>query len=156
MSGLIELVFEGLSADDACKILYKIIEPKNVLEVTSTEWGVLEYCQLPKILVNSLENRSAPASIFVKAESASVGEVCLSKPLLRLLSFEGLCDFAIIFEASDIFGTSRDEAAMKLSEGARLLVADVTLHDYYCGIEPATDEETRFFSSKDFGPLHKF
>ncbi|WP_146749460.1 hypothetical protein [Paracidovorax anthurii] len=153
MNGLIELVFDGISVHYINGLVCEIIQQGNILEITGTEVGAIDASRLEHELVSMLRNCLVPASMFLKVDLIEVGGVGISSPLLRILSFEGKGELAVLFEASDIDEASRNDAAIKLADGARSLAIKAQAHDFYCGFEPATDRKTRLFSANESGPV---
>jgi len=70
---------------------------------------------------------------------------------LRIFRYEGKIDIEISFDASDIKWVNRVMCSAK--EFSKELPRKFGIKNIYGGMEPASDEDTRYFTNDEFGPL---
>ncbi|HEY9897852.1 MAG TPA: hypothetical protein V6D00_01610 [Pantanalinema sp.] len=155
MDGLIELIFEGVSDGAVDRLVYDLLQGVDILEISPSEFGIIGQTQINNDLMPLLKKEAAPASIFLRAAFATIGGVPIRSPLVRILRFEGSNEVAVVFGSANIDAGDRQDAVKRLAAGSSMLANSVGVSEYYCGIEPATDERTRLFYRDKIGPLDK-
>jgi hypothetical protein len=153
MDGLIELIFERVPDGAVDKLVNDLLQGVGILELSHSELGSLDPKKAGQDLMPLLKQEAEPSSIFVRAAIATIGDVPIRSPLVRILRFEGSNEVAVVFGSADVDATDRQDVVTKLAAGAKVLASSADVPEYYCGFEPATDEKTRLFSWDKIGPL---
>jgi hypothetical protein len=126
---LTELVFEGLSGSTAQQLAHEVLGRPAVLP-TANE-GVVDV-ELPRLEVDE--------------------RTVLQKVHVRILRYEDQFDVEVNFIPRDAEGGSSEGMMDALHQYAMRLSQRHHVDSYYAGIEPASDEETRFFTGAVRGP----
>lgn len=103
--------------------------------------------------IRSFINLSDDASLIVKLSSLNITGYTIPQVLLRLLKYDGKYDIDFTFDESSLIGFNTKE----LMEDMYIHILGITkqyqISGFFGGIEPASDEDTRYFSSNGCGPL---
>lgn len=127
---LTELVFEGLDEATALQLSQEILHRRVVLP--TLDEGVFE----TEISRLELGERTA-----------------LNNAHIRVIRYDhDVYDVEVNFIPSGVEGVSPDVLMEELHEFAVRLGTAHGVESYYAGLEPASDEETRFFSGAERGP----
>lgn len=155
MNGLIELIFERVPDGALNKLVSDLLQGAGILELSHSELGCIETNNTCRDLLLLLNKSLEPSSIFIRSAYVSIGDVEICCPLIRILRFEGLNEVAVIFAGTDIITTDSEDSVEKLAASATVLANNANVIDFYCGFEPAADEQTRLFSRNKIGPIVK-
>jgi hypothetical protein len=81
-------------------------------------------------------------------------EACsISNCGLRVLHYNGFYDLEINFKHSDVVIPKEYDLIDVLIEFCEYASKTCSFETCYCGLEPVSDKETRFFTNKERGPL---
>jgi hypothetical protein len=153
-SELIELVFEAIRGSQLNDFVNDLLPASNVIEIASEgvlfefkDDSVFDYFDTIK------RTDSSPTSIFIKGAFLNLDGVIINEPLVQILSYDGMIDALFIFSLADV----RTEKGIDPLETIRLsaikIAEKIDPENFFCGLEPAQDRETRFFSKDTIGPL---
>jgi|LakMenEpi03Aug12_release.lakeMendotaPanAssembly.Ray.scaffolds.fasta_scaffold438637_2 hypothetical protein len=151
---LIELVFEVVPKEQLNDLVNDLFPVSNVLQIISNDES-LEFARDAKFdYVDAIKKTELlTTAIIVKASLVFFDGVSIDNPLCQVLVYEDLVDVLIIFSLSDVRAEDGSDP-LKVIHGAASKIAEKSsVSDYYCGLEPAQDERTRFFSKNMTGPL---
>ena len=126
---LTELVFEGLSGSTALQLAEEVLGRPVVLPAANE---VLVDVELPRL---ELDEQTA-----------------LKKVHVRILTYDDQFDVEVNFIPRDAEGASLEAVMDALHRYAIRLSERHDVGSYYAGIEPASDEATRFFTGVLRGP----
>lgn len=152
MGELIELIFERVPDDAVVRLLGDLLQGAEIMDVKHSELGELD-SRVGHDLMRYLEEMNVPAAIFVRATYATLIDIPIRFPLIRILRHELSNEVSVVFSADSIDESVRRLAAIKLSGAAQTLARRADVGEYYCGFEPATDERTRLFFNGQLGPM---
>jgi hypothetical protein len=90
--------------------------------------------------------------MLVNICNLKVGEIVISSVLVRVLKYEGVFDIDFSFDENDV--VLRGQAAVDVLLTYSKEMADkFEVANCFYGVEPASDEDTRFFTSGELGPF---
>jgi hypothetical protein len=72
---------------------------------------------------------------------------------IAVYKFEDSIDVEINFKLSDLKDGDDKELATNLMKLSDSISKKFDIENYFCGLEPASDEETRIFTKQKIGPL---
>jgi len=156
MAELLEVVLENIPRSKICQLLMLLLRQAGPIteiqcsaaiklssETNISEDEVKRFLDLPD-----------DASITIKLSSLNIVGCIISSVLLRLVKYGDQYDIDFNFDESDV--TCMDTTALmkQLHKYISELGKKYKVGDWFGGIEPASDEDTRYFSGNRFGPLH--
>lgn len=156
MSELIELVFESVSTKEIWKLTDFLLRNGKVSLVKyvdifgeETIKNSVSVSDMDEIKVLKIHH------ILIKTSSLIMGELKIDNADMWIEFYpndNNYVDFLINFMISDIerFLTYDIPRIMFYSHN---LSEKVEVKNYYCGLEPAIDDETRFFTKTEIGPI---
>lgn len=155
MPELLEVVLEDVLSSEICNLFNSLMDEGG--EITKIQCSEpLNFSSNHCILedeIRSFINLSDDASLIVKLNSLNIAGYTIPQVLLRFLKYDGKYDIDFTFDEADLIGLNTKE----LMEGMYTHISDITkqyqISDFFGGIEPASDEDTRYFSSNGCGPL---
>jgi hypothetical protein len=153
MNGLVELIFEAVQNGAVKHLVYDLLNGAVVIGSSHSELGACELNTVDGDYLTSLWEAETAVSIFIRADQISIGGVLINRPVIRILRYQDTNDVSLIFDNADVIAGDRKEALRGLATGAKVLAKDSEVPKFYCGFEPATDEETRLFSGEVMGPI---
>ena len=150
MANIVEILFEKVAFEELLKYLD---ETKKGFVLESYEVSVDEY-QLEEI--SSLRDligiigRYNEGSIYLNVKQFTFDSLVLPKAGIQIFKYIDGLDLSIDIEY-DFFQSIGPLSAIQV--WANNVSAKLSAESYYCGYEPAIDEETRFFTMNRLGPL---
>lgn len=153
MNGLVELIFENVPDRDVGRLVANLLQGADVTEISHSELGRLDPSEVGDSYARLFEAAEEPASIFVKIAGASLGDVLIRHPLVRILRCNESNEVAVVFADTDVDAIDRRGAVLRMAAGAKVLAQTCGVTQFYCGYEPATDDRTRLFSGERIGPI---
>jgi hypothetical protein len=138
MGQLVEIVFEALSFKQLKNVCKDISQKEDVLEGN----------------LNNFENNLEANCIDIPLGRLSFNsDVIIDNVHLRLLNYEKQkFDVEINFNLEDIINTSTMRIETVLFNYSLGIANRNGIDNYFAGIDPASDEVTRFFTGKKLGP----
>ena len=150
-----EVVFEVDNRGAAISILGEIFaKAKNVGEINSTfETTQLSSQSFNSASLNSLLSLDGDGCITIKLINVMILEVTIPMLLLRCVKYANQFDVDFSFDldpAADalVFFTMRNLHSFAIDVANR-----INIKDFFGGLEPASDIETRYFTNLETGPL---
>ncbi len=151
MSDLIEIVFENIPFEILTRLLEDPYVPKKDLIHCrfSSEKTTIADKALPLDLKSEVGGDFDLFMNFKKIETNSFYVPCPSVNIIRRSKVISVC---FIFDLDTIIPKTPNltEALFTFSKDFSVKYGSL---NYYAGIEPAFDEETRFFTNEEFGPI---
>lgn len=145
----IELTIENVDLNSTIEYLFEIISEftlKNRNELTSE--GDIDFQSL-ETLKSSIINSSDDAFYFYVL-NVRILNTSFNMMGLQIIKYNAMNDLNIDFEESEL---KEKVSVIDLQHFASLLTNRLKASHYYCGLEPAYVEDTRFFTGNLFGPL---
>lgn len=151
MSELIEIVFEDVKKHALTSFVAELSDYGRAVkdyrllsehgENVKTDWQ--DYASVLNII-----EKITDGSLFVNLISLDMGEITLSGCALRVIRYDDRFDLEISFDSEDapLYEYMVPRFASEMAERYQV-------ENFYAGIEPAADEETRLFTRDKPGPL---
>ena len=148
MTGVVEFVFEDVARSVVASLFeYLLSRSAEVVALESTEDVGEANARSDEILRAAIVSM-LDLSILARVRQLEVGQTVIPSALVRMVKYGISFDIDVSFDA-DLCALNVKELqahVLQIAEefGVRLC---------YAGIEPAADPETRFFTSREIGPL---
>lgn len=155
MAELIEVVLEDVPKSKVYETIEHILgDAGEVMEVQCSEQiADCDQAELSEKGIKSFLELSEQASILVNVDGLKIGKVTIPSVLLRIVKYEDSVDIDFNFSESDL----RDITTADLMSKIHAYVADLGkrygISHWFGGMEPASDEDTRYFTGDEVGPL---
>ena len=151
MADTIEILFEGVSLEKLSEYLSEAIKDLNLVnyQISADNLQPIQKVDKLKSLVTALD-RHSEGSIYLNLKDFRLGVSVLPKVGIQILSYSSRLDLSIDID-SDTFQTLGSLSIVQL--WAKNVSDKLLAKNYYCGYEPASDEDTRFFAMDKLGPL---
>jgi hypothetical protein len=112
---------------------------------------IIEWDQIEKLLMN--ENDIA---IFINAKKIIIDDINIDNISFQVIKYDLKYDLNILFD-SDYYKNCLDkDGILKLYKFSKTFSKLIKAKNYYAGIEPAIDIETRIFDINKIGPFIDF
>jgi hypothetical protein len=151
MQEIIEISFEEIQLEKVTELLAKLCSTSVLsdYQISSDEPDIIINFKSQVQIFNSIDN-SSDGSFYFNFSDFKLKQLELSKVGLQIYKYNNGYDLNIHIREEEF---NQIGSISTLQGWAELIANDVSAKNYYCGYEPAIDEETRFFSGKIFGPL---
>jgi hypothetical protein len=156
MSNLLEVVFENVSKVNVSQLLlYLVYSAKRIVSAdTSEDIELLEdKGKLNKQAVESLISFSGDVTALIKLEEMKVDGIVLPLVLLRLVKYNDLYDIDFNFDRAELKHTDMPKLIKALHMSTSSLAKEYEVKNWFAGMEPASDENTRYFTNNELGSL---
>ena len=130
------------------------VNSKNVLSVSFTDdIDTVDSANLDHELLCSAVDDTESLMIHICVDVFTIGPLNIPDVMFRLLKHDEVFDIDFNFRYDDFKRLGGTSPISSLQEGVRKLALDFGAANYYAGMEPASDLDTRFFTNEKFGPL---
>lgn len=153
MHGLIELIFDSVPDSKLDALIWSLVDKTSAIEIFYSEKGNIDVSEANQGFLTLFNNEATAEAFFIKTNSAVVGSVVVNKPVVRVLRFNKTNEVMVIFSNLDL--ANSENVVTELADGAGYIADTLSISDYYCGFEPATDPRTRLFTKAEIGPFLK-
>lgn len=155
MSNLIEVVFENVGKNCVLQLLKLLITSlENIISIECTENpSLFKEGQLSEEGINPFLDFEDDVTVLIKIRSIDLGSIILPNVQLRLLKYEGQYDIEFNFDSNELENTTTTTLVKELHAYAKRIAIECGISDFCCGMEPASDEDTRYFTNDELGPL---
>lgn len=155
MAELIEIVFEKVSSEALADILIEITEQGNLVEncVVNGENCRPDWKNANQIL-NLLKDNNGEFSLICLTRFLSIYNHKVSGCQIRVTRGHNFSDLEINFESDAFVSKDKVKLITDFMNFSFEFANKYQIENYYCGLEPAVDEETRFFTKEKVGPLN--
>ena len=148
---LIELVFKDINIDEIGALLKDLssdgIEIKDfnsTCEFLNINWSSEE-----SIKKKFIENKNF--GLFINLYKLECKHVFLPKCSIVVYKYETRIDVEINFQLSDLKKAGIRNLTENLMNLAKSIAVQYQIDEYFCGLEPAQDTETRLFTNEKKG-----
>jgi hypothetical protein len=151
---LIEIAFSGASIEKIGFLLKDLTSNGKKIEnyVCSSDVKNIDWDDPASI--EEIFRRNESFCLLISLSELIEGDVCLPKCGVSIYKSKNSVDIELDFQLSDLRNPKLDKLAEDLIKLSKSIADRYGLAGYFCGIEPAKDEETRFFTNDQLGPLH--
>lgn len=154
MSNLFEVVFESVPKNNVLEFLsYLIPEPRIIVNYQFSEKNQLintnEYAEALRYFLNFYGD----ISIIINLDHIKIDDLILPEILLRLVKYGQQYDIDYNFDLNLIKDTPIPDLVKKIHNHTKNIAKDNGISNFFGGMEPASDESTRYFTNNNLGPL---
>lgn len=155
MADLLEVVLENISRSKVCQLLMLLLGyAGRIVEVQCSEGIELSSeNDISEDDVRSFISLSEDASLIVKLNNLNIAGNIIPSVLLRLIKYGDQFDIDFNFDEADIAGMGTTALMKQLHVCVSELGKEYQVSDWFGGLEPASDEDTRYFTGSELGPL---
>lgn len=146
MSNLIEITFENVSLAKIGSLLKDLCSNKVKNYSLTTEDGNIDGSSDESIEKFFFEYENF--SLFINLYKLEKNQIVIPNCSIAVFKDKESVDVILIFEESDLNHEIQD-----LMYFAKALASQYQIDLYYCGLDPAYDLDTRFFTKENIGPL---
>ncbi|WP_409523500.1 hypothetical protein [Nitrincola sp. MINF-07-Sa-05] len=155
MTNLVEVVFE--SVDEGCIIQFFLMLIQGSKKISGYQCSenipMFTEGELSEEELSRFLDFNGDASILINADDVKLGDVFLPNIQLRLVKYGCEYDVDFNFNCDEIENVSMGALINGIHSYAKSLALEFGISSYYGGMEPASDEETRYFTNEEVGPL---
>lgn len=155
MSSILEVVFEGVAKSSIFHFLAILIN--NAEKVTDFQCSenilIFESSKLSKEGMNQFLCFEGDASVLINIKAMKLIDIVLPHVQLRLIKYGRHFDIDFNFDQYELENISMPILLESLHVFAKSLASEFGVHSVYGGMEPASDEDTRYFTNEQLGPL---
>lgn len=160
MAGLFEVVFEKIAKSKTIPIVQELIEKGGRIVSAECVFGEsLNLIDAGDLDVKTLElflNSQHSGIAIINLEYFRLGSVIFPDVLIRLEKYNGFFNVDFNFKPQDLKKESMETFVAELHKYSREVAKKFNLDTFFAGMDPAEDEETRFFTNDDLGPSRKW
>ena len=155
MSEYIEIMLESIKINKAQDLLDKIISFDNIISIQYLENKKEKFINSAfKQKFQSILDRDYIENDYIKIDVSHINfnSISISLPNIWLYNNNHRLDCLIIFEIED-WKNFIEIIVPIINKNISQLAKNYNIKNYYGGLEPAKDIETRFFTKTKLGPL---
>lgn len=149
MSELYEFVFEDVPEGNLHFLLGSIFEGGKGIKLVRSSFDELEKYEGHEIKIDSFINLilgfCGNAFLIVSMGSFDMGKASVREVILRVIEYSGRYDLDFNFDGEAIDEGTRVSLIKYIHEYMIMLSEKYEVGRWYGGLEPASDEDTRFF-----------
>ncbi len=155
MEELIEVVLEDVPYGDLSSVvMYLVKDYKNVVDVQCSEHlSTPLNCQNIEGVVVDFTKIEEGAALILRLNSLDVAGEMVPSVLLRVVKYEEKYDVDFNFRESDLKQIEKFCFIEKLKIFISEVAKKYKIPSFFCGVEPASDEDTRYFTGQHLGPI---
>ena len=150
---LIEIIFKDVRANQIGALLkdlssngQKIVNHNFTCDCPAVAWDSKK--SIEKIFC---ENRNF--GLFINLKELTIDGICLPNCGIAVYKDENTINLEINFQLLDLKKNPIKDLAKHLMELAKSIALQYQIDDYFCGLEPAQEAETRLFTNEKLGPF---
>ena len=153
MAEFVEVVFEKAAEKRIFQLLTLLINNSGqVMDWECSENIILfEEGRLSEAALNKIFDFGGDIGLSINVHSMRLDRVILPEVMIRLVKYGNEYDVEFSFDRDGV--ESFDPLIADLHAFAMEVGANFDMAAYYAGMEPASDEETRYFTNNELGPL---
>ena len=152
---MLEVVFEGILRSKVYMLLMKLLSNSGkIIEVHCSEKiKVFDNNSISEQKIGSFLNLPDSASLLIKLSYIEIDSIVISSVLLRLVKYGDQFDIDFNFDERDVRNMSTTVLMKKIHQYVVDLGKRHEVNHWFGGMEPASDEDTRYFTDNKLGPL---
>lgn len=154
MGQLIEIEFEGLSPDSLFKLYKELLNHLSDNEHLQAGDDCYKVQDVSLDLMKELFARDSNYILTVDADYLKLGNTKINSPRINFSKYDGSkFEMNFNFELEMVDSISENECIKALHSFATRLAQKHSVVNYFCGLDPVVDEDTRFFTNEKVGPF---
>ena len=151
---LIEIIFKNIN-EDALTLFLETTTSRNNVKNYSTTTECREIDLTKRQSITLFLRQSEELGLFLNFETLKYEGFTLPKCGIAIYKSATTINMEINFQTSDLEKNQRKDLPEKLLAFAQSIATAYQIKNYYCGIEPAADQEGRVFTNGVLTPLSK-
>ncbi len=152
MAEIIEILFENVAFNEASNFLTELSfrsDIKNIQIVLGDGYSLKDK-NSTLLDIGSYFEKCTGGAIHVDIQNVEISNHVLPKVAVQIYKYTNTYDLSIDVDYQELQGLISLKSLQKwASEVSHRLNSE----SYFCGLEPASDEDTRFFTNDKLGPL---
>ncbi|GFO76319.1 hypothetical protein BPLS_P4024 [Bathymodiolus platifrons methanotrophic gill symbiont] len=155
MSDLFEVVFENIVKNNVIQLLMLLISKAGrIINVQCSEdIRLIVEGSLDAKALDSVLNFNGSVTVFINVTDMTFGSIILPNVLLRLVKYDEKYDIDFNFDSNEMKNTDMMNLVTDLHYHAKEIAKGHDVGALFGGLEPASDEDTRYFTNNDLGVL---
>lgn len=155
MINVFEVVFEGVLKARVINLLRSlVICAKGIINAQCSEdIDLMHHNKLNDKALNSVLNFEGDVSVLINLHDLKADGLILPKVLLRLVKYGDQYDLDFNFNPDELDNVSITFLVTSLHRYVNKIAAMHNVACFFGGLEPASDERTRYFTNEKKGPL---
>jgi len=146
---IIEIVFERVRLEKIVELLIRKLSDSTLKEYNITPNSSDFNLESKEKMLNSIDQSSDGVFVFTFLDF-NLKDTFLSQVWFRIDKYDNVYDLSLEIEEKEL---RQKTSISNLQKRVESLAEELKTTNYYCGYEPAVDEETRLFSGNSLGPL---
>lgn len=155
MRNLLEVVFEGVLKSSVIQLLMLLVNSsKCIINTQCSENIDLQFKdKLSEDALDKVLSFESDVSVLINLQNLTTENIELPKVLLRLVKYGEQYDIDFNFEVDTLDDANLKLLITSLHHDVNKIAIAHNVDRFYCGLEPASDESTRYFTNGNMGPL---
>ncbi len=151
MSEIIEITFETVQIEKVANLLINLVSSSTLSNYQiSTDTPHIQIDLQGQNLFQDSITHSSDGTFYFNFLSFNLNGLHLSQAGLQIYKYINIYDLNMHVEREEI---AQKISVSKLHSWSKFLAHELKAKTFFCGYEPAIDEDTRFFSENTTGPL---
>jgi hypothetical protein len=152
LKGLIEVSFESIKDDKINDFMHEVFKACIIDEIDHSDLGEIDLDKFDGNFLNLFSNGADSTVVFVRTPNFNVGEAAISDVCVQIIKCLDVFSILLIFSFDDISVSHLEAFPEILMQYSVCLANKYEISDFFCGYEPAWDENTRLFTRDMLGP----
>ena len=155
MSSLFEVVFENVVKSNVIRLLMLLIAGAGRITNIQCSENIRLIIEgdLDVKALDSVLSFHGDVTVLINLVDMKIGGVTLPKVLLRWVKYGDLYDIDFNFDSNDLEDMGMMNLVTALHGDIKEIAKDNGVVAFFGGMEPASDEDTRYFTNDVLGPL---
>lgn len=155
MKNLLEVVFESIDKSSVIPVLNKLcFDTKQIISAECNEnFELMKDGHLNLNVLETVLNFNENITVFLKIKSMIIEDVPLSSVLLRIVKYDDQFDIDFSFDANEIQSIDIVSLMKRIHSFSKNISEEFRIANFFGGVEPASDETTRYFTRNVLGPM---
>ncbi len=156
MGGLFEILFESVSRSSVFPLLVALLHGTEQIEsfFCSENFTMDIAGGLSEEALNQILDFDGDICMSLFMNSLKLDGIVLPNVQIRLIKYGTEFDIEYNFDENELHNSSVPLLINRLHEHAKRLSIEFNVSNYYGGLESALDEDTRYFTNEEKGPLY--
>lgn len=153
VTNLIEVVFENVIRSYIMKLLNMLIlSTQKINDIQCSEnINLFTDGQLSKKQLDRFLDFGGDATVLINMQAMNVGDIVLPTVQLRLVKYGNQYDIDFNFDSNELVNIDTMLLIKEVHSFSKNLAYKHSITSFFCGMEPASDEDTRYFTNEELG-----
>lgn len=151
---LIEIVFEDVSKDRIGELLRDLTSKGEEVQNYSFTHSISEVNWGSKQSIEDVFSQPKNFGAFINLKKLERTDFCIMKCGIAIYKYEDKINLEINFQLTDLDCSDFKKLTKELMNLAHSIAVQCDVEEYYCGLEPAEEKETRLFTKQHVGQFN--